>query len=68
MGACGHKLKGSYAALALKAVEHDFATDGLVNVVSHVVFCKPCARRMRKIGMVLETVEEEHDWLTRPLC
>jgi hypothetical protein len=67
-GTCGHKLTRGYESLALRAVEHDFNADCLVNKVSYVVYCKPCARRMRKIKMVLENQDEIDDWLTIPVC
>ena len=67
-GTCGHRLTHGYENLSLRAVEHDFDTDGLVNKVSYVTYCKPCARRMRKIKMVLENDAEIDDWLTIPVC
>jgi len=67
-GTCGHKLTRGYEKLALKAVDHDFDTDCLVNKVSYVVYCKPCARRMHKIKMVLNGEAEIDDWLTVPVC
>ena len=67
-GTCGHILTRGFESLALKCVDHDLDADCLVNKVSYGTYCHPCARRLRKIGMVLENKAEEHDWLTGPLC
>lgn len=67
-GTCGHDLARGHENLALRAVDHDLDNDCLVQVVSHVMYCKACARRMRKIRMVLENEAEEHAWVTLPMC
>ena len=68
-GTCGHELVANqYASLALGIMRYDFDSDCMVPMIDYVTYCETCATGARAESLVLETVQEQHDWLATPLC
>jgi hypothetical protein len=66
-GTCGHELNDACQSLALKAVRYDQEC-GWLPAIDYVVYCQDCAKYARANHAVLANEQEQHDWLTRPLC
>jgi hypothetical protein len=68
-GTCSHELiPEHYAALALGILRYDTWDCKPIRAIDYVIYCEACTTDTRKYARILETEQEQHDWLYTPMC